>query len=86
MSKFRKEKEQGLRGWMARNSGLGWIDCKASRKGKLVPCGRKKAGRGAERAYPACRPTLAACNAAKKKKVGKKRISWQSKRKTRKKK
>jgi hypothetical protein len=46
----------------------------------LVPCGREKAGRGADRKYPACRPTLSACNAVgKKKKKGKKTISWKKK-------
>lgn len=75
-SKFELEKEKGLHGWFSRKTG-GWIDCKASKKGNLVPCGRKKAGKGAEREYPACRPTLSACNATgKRKKRGKKRISW----------
>jgi hypothetical protein len=76
-SKFEKEKNQGLHGWFSRKTG-GWIDCKASKKGHLVPCGRKKAGRGAERAYPACRPTLSACTAkGKKRKKSSKRISWE---------
>jgi hypothetical protein len=75
-SKFEKEKKQGLHGWFSRKTG-GWIDCKASKKGHLVPCGRKKAGKGAERAYPACRPTLSACTAkGKKRKKSSKRISW----------
>lgn len=74
---FDLEKERGLRGWFDRNKGKGWIDCKASRKGKLVPCGRSKAGKGAERKYPACRPTLSACNTqGKKRKKSSKRISW----------
>lgn len=74
---FKLEKERGLRGWFDRNKGKGWIDCKASRKGKLVPCGRNKAGKGAERKYPACRPTLSACNktGVRRKKSGKV-ISW----------
>jgi len=74
---FKLEKERGLRGWFDRNKGKGWIDCKASKKGKLVPCGRKKAGKGAERKYPACRPTLSACNktGTRRKKSGKV-ISW----------
>jgi hypothetical protein len=75
-SKFSKEKEQGLHGWFARKTG-GWIDCKASKKGHLVPCGRKKAGRGTERAYPACRPTLSMCNSSKHKKKSGKSISWE---------
>lgn len=74
---FGLEKERGLRGWFDRNRGKGWIDCKASKKGKLVPCGREKAGRGSDRAYPACRPTLGACTrVGVKRKKGKKNISW----------
>lgn len=72
---FDLEKKQGLHGWFSRKIG-GWIDCKASKKGHLVPCGRKKAGPGAERKYPACRPTLSACNKSKHKKKSSKRISW----------
>ena len=76
--KFKLEKERGLKGWFDRNRGKGWIDCKASRKGKLVPCGRNKAGRGAKRKYPACRPTLGACNrkGVKRKKDGG-NVSWE---------
>jgi hypothetical protein len=74
---FSLEKERGLRGWFDRNNGKGWIDCKKSRKGHLVACGRKKAGRGTERKYPACRPTLSACNKkGTTKKKSSKRISW----------
>jgi len=74
---FDLEKERGLRGWFDRNQGKGWIDCKKSKKGKLIPCGRKKAGRGAERKYPACRPNLSACNKKGiKRKKSSKRISW----------
>jgi hypothetical protein len=77
---FKAEKEKGLRGWFDRNKGKGWIDCKASKKGNLVPCGRKKAGRGTERKYPACRPTLGACNkTAVNRKKGSKPISWNKK-------
>jgi len=74
------EKKRGLKGWFDRNKGKGWIDCKASKKGNLVPCGRKKAGKGAERKYPACRPTLSACNkvGVRRKKSGK-AISWEKK-------
>ena len=75
---FNKEKEQGLHGWFSRKTG-GWIDCKASKKGKLVPCGRKKTGKGTEREYPACRPVLSACNKNKNKKKSSKRISWKGK-------
>jgi hypothetical protein len=72
---FDLEKEKGLHGWFSRKTG-GWIDCKTSRKGHLVPCGRKKTGKGAERGYPACRPTLSMCTKAKNKKKSSKRISW----------
>jgi hypothetical protein len=74
---FKLEKERGLKGWFDRKTG-GWIDCKASKKGNLVPCGRKKAGKGAEREYPACRPTLSACNKkGTRRKKSSKRISWE---------
>jgi hypothetical protein len=74
---FDMEEKEGLRGWFSRNRGKGWVDCKASKKGHIVPCGRKKAGKGADREYPACRPTLSKCNAkGKKRKKSSKRISW----------
>lgn len=74
---FDLEKDRGLKGWFDRNNGKGWVDCRASRKGRIVPCGRKKAGRGADRKYPACRPTLGACNRKGiRRKKGKKRVSW----------
>ena len=74
---FDLEKERGLHGWFDRNNGKGWIDCKASKKGKLVTCGRKKAGQGAERKYPACRPTLSACNKVGiRRKKNEKTVSW----------
>ena len=76
---FKLEKERGLRGWFDRNQGKGWIDCKASKKGHLVSCGRQKTGKGAERSYPACRPTLSACNKSKHKKKSSKAISWKVK-------
>lgn len=75
---FDLERERGLKGWFDRNNGKGWVDCRASKKGKIVPCGRKKAGRGAERKYPACRPTLSACNKkGVRRKKGKKSVSWE---------
>lgn len=77
---FKLEKERGLKGWFDRNHGKGWIDCKKSTKGNLVPCGRKKTGKGSEREYPACRPTLSACNKkGVKRKKSSKRISWDNK-------
>lgn len=75
---FDLEKERGLKGWFDRNNGKGWIDCKKSRKGHLVSCGRKTAGKGAKRSYPACRPTLSACNKkGVKRKKSSKPISWE---------
>jgi hypothetical protein len=76
-SKFKLEKDRGLKGWFDRNNGKGWIDCKASKKGNLVPCGREKAGKGSDRSYPACRPTLSMCNKSKHKKKSSKPISWE---------
>jgi len=67
-SRFSLEKKYGLHGWFMRGGGKGWVDCKTGK-----PCGRKK---GEKRKYPACRPTLAMCNSAMKKKRGRKRISW----------
>ncbi len=74
---FDLEKKRGLRGWFDRNHGKGWIDCKKSSKGNLVPCGRKTAGKGAERSYPACRPTLSACTSKGiKSKKSSKSVDW----------
>lgn len=75
---FDLENKKGLHGWFARNKGKGWIDCKKSKKGHLVPCGRKTAGKGAEREYPACRPNLSACNKkGTRRKKSSKPISWE---------
>jgi hypothetical protein len=75
---FDLEKKEGLRGWFKRNGGKGWVDCKASKKGKIVPCGRKSTGKGAKRKYPACRPTLSACNKkGVRRKKSSKKISWE---------
>ncbi|RPG49525.1 MAG: hypothetical protein CBC64_005920 [Gammaproteobacteria bacterium TMED104] len=63
--------KNSLRDWFAKNDGKGWVDCKTGK-----PCGRKK---GEKRAYPACRPTMAQCTSAAKKKTGPKRINWQKK-------
>lgn len=72
---FSLEKSQGLHGWFSRNKGKGWVDC---RTGK--PCGRQKAGRGAKRKYPACRPTKAQCNkTGTRRKKGKAAVSWKPK-------
>jgi len=66
-------KDEGLHKWFSRNGGKGWIDCKKSRPGHLVPCGRKK---NSKRGYPACRPTLSKCNGSSRKKKSRKRINW----------
>ncbi len=63
--------KETLRDWFSKNDGKGWVDCKTGK-----PCGRKK---GEKRAYPACRPTMAQCTSAAKRKTGPKRISWQKK-------
>lgn len=71
-------KDEGLRKWFGRNQGRGWVDCKASKRaGKFVPCGRKKAGEKRGTGYPACRPTLAACNqTGMRRKKSSERVSW----------
>lgn len=51
---FKREKEQGLHGWFARNKGKGWVNCRTG-----GPCGRESADEGGK--YPACRPTMAQC-------------------------
>ena len=66
-------KKETLRDWFSKNDGKGWVDCKTGK-----PCGRKK---GEKRGYPACRPTMAKCNSAAKKKTGPKAISWKDGRK-----
>ena len=49
-------------------------DWKDVRTGKA--CGRKKGEK--RRSYPACRPTMAQCTSAAKKKKSSKRISWKA--------
>jgi|TARA_Y100001937_G_scaffold51780_1_gene71838 hypothetical protein len=78
-SNFSLEKKKGLHGWFSRNKGKGWVDCKTGK-----PCGRKSAKGKSKRGYPACRPTMAQCTSAAKKKKGPKRISWQGKAKKKK--
>lgn len=74
---FDLEKSRGLKGWFDRNQGKGWIDCKKSSKGNLVPCGRKSAS-NSKRSYPACRPTLSACTKkGVRRKKSSKPISWE---------
>lgn len=60
-----------LKKWFSRNQGKGWVDCKTGK-----PCGRKKGEK--RRGYPACRPTMAQCTSAAKKKKSSKRISWKN--------
>lgn len=77
-TKFKAEKEKGLKGWFGRNKGKGWVDCKTGK-----PCGRKSAKKGeSKRSYPACRPTKSMCTSAAKKKTSSKRISWAKRSKT----
>jgi hypothetical protein len=70
------KKKETLRDWFSKNKGTGWVDCKTGK-----PCGRKK---GEKRGYPACRPTMAQCTSAAKKKKGPARISWKKKTKRKK--
>ncbi len=49
-----------------------WVDVKTGK-----PCGRQKGEK--RRSYPACRPTMAQCTSAAKKKKSSKRISWKQK-------
>jgi len=63
--------EEGLKKWFSRNKGKGWVDCKTGK-----PCGRQKGEK--RKGYPACRPTMAQCTDAAKKKKGPKRISWKN--------
>ena len=58
-----------LKKWFEQNKGTGWVDCNTGK-----PCGRKKGEK--RKKYPACRPTMAQCTSAAKKKKGPKRISW----------
>jgi hypothetical protein len=75
LEKYKPVKQSSLKDWFDQNQGKGWIDCKTGK-----PCGRKKAGRGAEREYPACRPTKAHCNkTGTKRKKGPETISWKPK-------
>ena len=68
-------KKNSLREWFAQNDGKGWVDCKTGK-----PCGRQKGEK--RRGYPACRPTMAQCTSAAKKKKSSKRISWKQKKAT----
>ena len=54
-------KKNSLREWFGKNDGKGWVDCKTGK-----PCGRQKGEK--RRSYPACRPTMAQCTSAAKKK------------------
>ena len=70
-----KKKKNSLRTWFAQNKGTGWVDCKTGK-----PCGRQKGEK--RKGYPACRPTMAQCTSAAKKKKSSKRISWKQKKAT----
>lgn len=73
--------KESLHKWFSHKNGGGggWVDCKASKKGHLVPCGRSEGGR--RRGYPACRPTIAQCNSRKSLKSSSERISWKKQKK-----
>jgi len=75
---FEREKKEGLHGWFSRNHGKGWVNCKSSKPGHIVPCGRKK-GSKTGKGYPACRPTLSMCSGSKAKKKSHKSITWKKK-------
>ena len=75
---FEKEKKEGLHGWFSRNHGKGWVNCKSSKPGHIVPCGRKKGSKGGK-GYPACRPTLSMCSGSKAKKKSHTAIKWKKK-------
>lgn len=77
---FELEKKEGLHGWFSRNHGKGWVNCKKSKPGHIVPCGRKK-GSKSGKGYPACRPTLSMCSGSKSKKKSHKAIKWKKKKK-----
>lgn len=69
---------ESLHKWFSHKNGSGgggWIDCNKSIKGKLE-IGRTE---GSKRSYPACRPTLSACNTRKRLKKSSTRISWEKK-------
>ena len=52
--------KNSLREWFAQNDGKGWVDCKTETLWSSK--GEKRRG------YPACRPTMAQCTSAAKKK------------------
>jgi hypothetical protein len=62
------KKTNSLREWFSQNDGKGWVDCKTGK-----PCGRQEGEK--RKSYPACRPTMAQCtSAAKKKKSSQRRL------------
>ena len=63
--------KNSLQEWFGQNDGKGWVDCKTGK-----PCGRQKDEK--RKGYPACRPTMAQCTSAAKKKKSSKRISWKA--------
>lgn len=70
----------GLAEWFGKNDGKGWARCnKNGETKKFVPCGRKSYDDGGS--YPACRPTVAACNNQRpsKPKTGSERVKWKGK-------
>ena len=68
---FKKEKDDGLRGWFSRaggEDGKGWVDCNTCRtdketgRKKCKTCGRQEGEKRAK--YPACRPKPSDCDSS----------------------
>jgi hypothetical protein len=68
---FKKEKDDGLRGWFSRaggEDGKGWVDCNTCRtdketgRKKCKTCGRQEGEKRSK--YPACRPKPSDCDSS----------------------
>jgi hypothetical protein len=68
---FKKEKDDGLRGWFSRaggKDGKGWVDCNTCRTDKETgkktckTCGRQEGEKRSK--YPACRPKPSDCDSS----------------------
>ena len=73
--KKKKKKNKDKKSKAGKGKKGGWVYCNApDGKGGYKSCGR---GSGEKRKkYPACRPTMAQCTSAMKKKTSSKGISW----------
>ena len=85
LEEFEAALDEDLRKWFKRKGTPGkkggWVDCNAPKykDGKKIgykACGRQKGEK--RRGYPACRPTMAQCTSAAKKKKSSRRISWKA--------